>query len=133
MWDFSEGSYEGFLQGLLEEFLKGFPEGFLYVFLVRFKRTLLWWFGQLASGLRDEVSCAFDGSRFQLMCLSTRAWHPSDSLNAIISIPWFPQLVISPYPNPPKYEIEPLNFLNLRKRAPQFLILVFFPIWQSLI
>ena len=53
--------------------------------------------------MRAQEDSSPQGLAFQLMCLSTREWHPSDSLNAIISIPCFPQLVISPYQKtPPK-------------------------------
>ena len=55
---------------------------------------------------------------FQLMCLSTRAWHPSDSLNAIISIPFFPKLVIRPYQKPPKITNRAPQFLKLKKTSP---------------
>ena len=78
---------------------------------------------------------------FQLMCLSTQAWHPSDSLNAIMSSSCFAQLVISPYQNPQNkpytaskavskallspYEASP-EPAKIRNRAPQFFILVAF-------
>ena len=33
--------------------------------------------------------------------------------------------VFTPYDKPPENEIQPVNFLDLRNRAPQFLILAF--------